>query len=213
MLAQFLPLAKWVESFSAWIRNQGAAGYVLFSIAYIAATILFFPAALLTMAAGIAFGPARGAIVALPSATISAAISFLIARYLARDRVEQKAARSEQFRALDQAVGKDGWKIVLLLRLSPLIPFNLSNYLYGLTRIRFGQYVLASFIGMVPGTFLYASLGHAGRISLARDHTKSLPENIFLGVGLVATIAVTIYLSSLARQALRKHNSVKTPAE
>jgi uncharacterized membrane protein YdjX (TVP38/TMEM64 family) len=138
--------------------------------------------------------------------TLGAAGAFLIARHLARERVERRAAADPRFAAIDQAVGREGWKIVLLTRLSPLFPFTLLNYLYGLTRVRFGAYLLASWIGMMPGTLLYVYLGVAGRAvaeTTAGQRSRTPQEWALFVVGLLATAAVTVYVTRLARQALR----------
>ena len=124
------------------------------------------------------------------------------------------ARRDEKFRAIDEAIGQEGWKIVALLRLSPLIPFNASNYFYGITAIKFWHYVLASWIGMLPGTVLYVYLGTIGKASLGSgDKARSPFEYVFLGVGLVATIVVTVIVTRLAKKALKKTGATKPRQE
>jgi uncharacterized membrane protein YdjX (TVP38/TMEM64 family) len=147
---------------------------------------------------------ACGTLIASLSATCGAALSFLIARYLARGSVERHSRQNEKFKAVDSAIGEHGWKIVGLLRLSPLIPFNLSNYLFGITKVRFCPYVFASWIGMLPGTFLYVYLGHAGKATLSGGHERTPQEYVFIGIGLAATVAVTVYVAGVARKALKK---------
>lgn len=200
-----LPLGPWVESFAGWIEGRGATGVALFAGGYVLGTLLFVPGALLTIAAGVVYGVGWGTLLALTSASVGATLAFLVARYLARAPVERWAARHETFRALDAAIGARAWKVVALLRLSPLLPFNLSNYLFGVTKARLGPYVLASFVGMAPGTLLYVYLGHAGVATLGeRDSPPSKPEIVFLAAGLVATAAVSWYLARLAREELKK---------
>ena len=141
------------------------------------------------------------------SATISASLSFLIARYLARDWVVSKAKQNAKFNAIDQAIGKQGWKIVGLLRLSPALPFSLSNYLYGLTAIRFVPYVLATWIGTFPGTLMYVYLGVIGKAGLdaaSGDGGSSSAQQALLIIGLIATIAVTIFVTRIAQKALKE---------
>ncbi|MGI8966548.1 MAG: TVP38/TMEM64 family protein, partial [Limisphaerales bacterium] len=150
-----------------------------------------------------------GTLIASFSATLGASFSFLIGRYLARDKVEKRAHKNEKLRAIDAAIGEQGWKIVGLLRLSPFIPFNFSNYFFGITKIRFWPYVLASWIGMLPGTLLYVYLGHIGKATFGGGHQRTTQEYVFLGVGLVATIALTIYLTRLAKKALKKQNGAE----
>jgi uncharacterized membrane protein YdjX (TVP38/TMEM64 family) len=144
------------------------------------------------------------------ASTTAAALAFLIARYFAREAIEKKAAGNPKFDAIDRAIGAKGWKIVALLRLSPAIPFSLGNYLYGLTSIRFWPYVLSSWIAMLPGTFLYVYLGHAGAQGLqaAAGETADTGRLVLLGVGLVATIAVTIYVTVLALRAIREQTDI-----
>ena len=164
---RLLPGAEWVRALRDRAGSLGMAGRALYALVYAVATVLLFPASLLTIAAGFAFGLGWGVAVAWAGATAGAALAFLIARHGAREHVEKAARKRENFRAIDRAVGEKGWKIVALLRLSPLVPFSLSNYLYGLTSIRFGPYLLASAAGMLPGTILYVYFGVAGRAAAA----------------------------------------------
>jgi uncharacterized membrane protein YdjX (TVP38/TMEM64 family) len=139
----------------------------------------------------------------LVSATVAAALAFLSARHLARQRVERWARRSPRFEAIDAAIREQGWKVVALLRLSPLVPFSLSNYLYGLTAVRFWPYVAASAAGMIPGTLLYVGIGAAGRAAAA-GHGRSPLEWALLGLGLAATVAATVLIGRAARRELGK---------
>ena len=203
--SRFLPFGEWIEQFTDWIKEKGTLGIVLFAGGYVLGTILFFPGSLLTLAAGVAFG-LWGIPVALCSATVGAALAFLVARYLARGAIEKRAKQNAKFAAIDSAVGENGWKIVGLLRLSPLVPFNLANYCFGLTQVKFWPYVLASFVGMAPGTTLYVYLGYVGKATLSGGggQKSTTQEWVLLGVGLAATVAVTVYLTILAKKALKK---------
>ncbi|HEY1582382.1 MAG TPA: TVP38/TMEM64 family protein [Chthoniobacterales bacterium] len=208
--ASFLPVRDWVKAFSDWVRHLGTVGTLIFVGAYAVAAICFLPGAILTLAAGLIYGIALGTVVALAGATLGASGAFLIARYLLRSRIGKFAEKNKRFGAIDEAVGKQGWKIVGLLRLSPLIPFNASNYLYGVTSIGFWQYLLASAVGMLPGTLLYAYLGAIGQAGLSGGKKSHSPlEWTFLGIGLLATIAVTFFVSRIAKQALRKKGAAK----
>ncbi len=201
--SRLLPLGDWIRQFTDWVRGQGALGVVAFAGGYVLGTVLFFPGSLMTIAAGVAFGLGWGVVIALGSATAGAVLAFLAGRYVARGAVEKRAQQNERFRAIDGAVGQQGWKIVLLLRLSPLVPFNLSNYFFGLTKVRLVPYAVASFFGMVPGSFLYVYLGHIGKATLTGGGNRTVQEWVFLGMGLVATIVLSWYLARLARKALR----------
>jgi uncharacterized membrane protein YdjX (TVP38/TMEM64 family) len=200
---KFLPVADWLKGFNEWIKSFGPWGVLLYIGVYAIATVLFVPGWILTVGAGVAFGLFWGTFTAL----IGATFAFLIARYVARGAVSKRFGKNKKFEAIDDAIGQQGWKMVGLLRLSPLIPFNLSNYLYGLTAIAFVPYFLATLIGMLPGTLLYVYLGTIGKIGLEASKGaggKSALEYLFLGIGLVATIIVTILVSRAARRALKQ---------
>lgn len=172
---------------------------------YIAATVLFVPGLLITMAAGLLFGLVHGSLLVSVASVAGASLAFLIGRYLARDWVTKKVSDNSRFLAIDEAIGAQGAKVVFLLRLSPIFPFNLLNYTLGLTRVSFGQYVLASWIGMLPGTVMYVYLGSlAGSVAeLAAGREEKTPGQwALLGVGLIATIAVTLVITRLAKRAL-----------
>lgn len=206
----FLPIGEWVKTFTNWIRGLGVAGAFIFIGVYGLASVLFLPGAVFTIAAGLVYGIVGGTAVALAGATLGAGLAFLVARYVARSRIKKFAQQNKRFGAIDQAVGEQGWKIVGLLRLSPLIPFNVSNYFYGLTSISFWPYLLVSCIGMFPGTLLYAYLGAIGQAGLSGGKKGHSPlEWTFLGIGLLATIAVTVFVSRLAKKALQKSGATK----
>ena len=164
---KFLPVQEWLGSFNDWVGQMGVAGIFIFIGVYAVATVLLAPGVILTIGAGFAFGLWKGFLAVSAGATLGASLAFLVARFIARDKVEAIAKRSEKFRNIDNAIGKQGAKLVFLLRLSPVIPFNLSNYFYGLTGVKFWPYVLASWIGMMPGTFLYVYIGTAGRAAVS----------------------------------------------
>jgi uncharacterized membrane protein YdjX (TVP38/TMEM64 family) len=182
---------------------MGALGALLFGLVYIVSCLLFVPGSVMTIGAGLVFGLGWGIAVVSLASTATAAIAFLIARYWARDRVERAARRHEQFAAVDRAIKNQGWKVVALLRLSPLVPFNLSNYLYGLTAVDFGPYVFASWLGMLPGTVLYVYLGAAGKAASGRGGRSSWEWALF-GAGLAATAAVTVILTRAAKREIDK---------
>jgi uncharacterized membrane protein YdjX (TVP38/TMEM64 family) len=208
--AAVFPVRDWIRNLIDWVQRLGPAGIAVFIGAYAIATVLFLPGWIFTVTAGLLFGVIGGTAVALSGATIGAALAFLIARYLVRDSIQNLAGSNPRFQAIDRAIGENGWKIVGLLRLNPLIPFNLSNYFYGITAIRFWPYVLISAIGMLPGTLLYAYLGAVGKATLAAKSSSSVWQYLLLGVGLGATVAVTIIISRIARNALKKSGAVNT---
>jgi uncharacterized membrane protein YdjX (TVP38/TMEM64 family) len=199
--------AALLPAFSAWVDGLGAWGPVVFVAGYALATVALVPGSLLTLAAGALFGLARGTVLVLVAATLGASLAFLVARYLARGLVERRLEGNERFAAIDRAIGLEGRKIVFLLRLSPLFPFNLLNYALGLTRVRFADYLVAS-VGMVPGTLLYVYYGKvAGDVArLAGGGTvrRGAGYYVVLGLGLVATVVVTTVVTRAARRALRE---------
>ena len=203
-----LAFEEWLARFGAWIAGLGPAGYVLYVAAMVLVTILLLPAFLMTVGAGYLFGVPVGMAVAFAGVTIGAAAAFLIARYLARERVERAASRDRRFAALDRAIAEKGWRIVILLRMSAVVPFVLSNYVYGLTGLRFGQYIGASAAGMLPLLFLFTSLGAAARRA-GQAEPVAIPETeiwgwLVLGAGLLLTAGVTVYVARLTRRILRE---------
>src|SRR5437667_3410830 len=206
---KFLPAQQWLGSFNDWVGQMGAIGIFIFIGVYAVTTVLLAPGAILTIGAGFAFGLWKGFLAVSAGSTLGAALAFLVARFIARDKVEAIAERNDKFRNIDNAIGKQGAKLVFLLRLSPVIPFNLSNYLYGLTGVRFWPYVLASWIGMMPGTFLYVYIGTAGKAAVSAAAGGEAMQHgwqywMFTGVGLAATVIVTIWVTKIARGALRR---------
>ncbi|MCC9642889.1 TVP38/TMEM64 family protein [Rhodopirellula sp. JC740] len=207
LMVRSLPLGQLMESLNDWVRTLGVWGPLVLVLLYIVATVLFVPGTILTLAAGALFGLAIGMVVVSIGSTVGAALAFLIARYVAREKVAQVAKSNPRFAAIDRAIGEGGWKIVGLLRLSPALPFNLQNYLYGLTPIRFGPYVLTSWIAMMPGTFLYVYLGHVTGAAVGGDRDRTTAEWVLLGVGLLATIVVTVYVTRLASRQLSEQTT------
>lgn len=160
LLWQVLPVSDWVErQLTPRIERSGAWGYLAFVAVYVAGVVLMAPGTILTLAGGFLFGPVVGGVLALGSATIGASIAFEIARRVARESVRRRAEADRRFRVIDRAVARRGAWVVLLLRLTPFAPFNVLNYALGLTGVRFVSFVLASLIGMVPGTAVIAFIG------------------------------------------------------
>lgn len=206
----------YVPRFSAWVESLGFWGPAVFFVGYVLATLAFVPGSLLTLAAGAVFGLWKGTALVFAAATTGASLAFLVSRHIARDRVARRVAANPRFGAIDRAVAAEGRRVVFLLRLSPAFPFNLLNYALGITRIRFLDYLLAS-IGMLPGTFLYVYLGK-GLGSLAALGADGRVETgpaglVLLGVGLVATIAVTTLVTRAARRALAEVEDGGTGAD
>jgi uncharacterized membrane protein YdjX (TVP38/TMEM64 family) len=204
--ALFLPVREWLLAFLGWSRGLGVWGPIALAGLYGVACVLFLPGSLLTLGAGFAFGLVRGLLAAMAGSLLGAAAAFLLGRTVARRWVEGRVAANPRFRAVDEAVGREGFKIVLLTRLSPVFPFNLLNYAFGVTRVSFRDYFFASWLGMFPGTVMYVYLGSAAQ-SLAElaagGGGGATAQRVLLGVGLLATVAVTVVITRIARRALR----------
>lgn len=187
------------------LQTQGDVGLVWLSLSYIPASLFCFPASLLTLAGGFTFGVAKTVFAVSLGSTVGATLAFLAGRTLLREFIEHRVAGDIRFRALDAAVAEQGFKIVMLTRFSPVLPFGLLNYAFGLTKVRLRDFVLASWLGMFPGTVLYVSIGSAAK-SLT-DIVGGRPEGgiaqkVFFAIGLLATVVVTVMISRIAKKAL-----------
>jgi uncharacterized membrane protein YdjX (TVP38/TMEM64 family) len=183
------------------VGRLGPWGPAIFIAIYVVATVLLIPGSVLTLGAGAVFGLIRGTLIVSVASTLAATAAFLIGRYLARAAVARKIEGNEKFAAIDRAVAAEGWKVVFLTRLSPVFPFTLLNYAFGLTQVKLGHYVLASWIGMLPGTVMYVYLGSLAQAA-SGERTRTTAEWILYGVGLLATVGVTIFVTRIARKAL-----------
>jgi uncharacterized membrane protein YdjX (TVP38/TMEM64 family) len=192
------------------VRGLGTWGPVIVGAAFIPACLFFLPGSPLTLFGGFAFGQTFGGLALVTAcvsagSTLGASAAFLVGRSVARGWIEKKVAVHPRFRALDAAVARQGFKIVLLARLSPAFPFNLLNYAFGLTQVSFRDYVLASWIGMLPGTILYVYIGSTvGALAdvVAGKFERSPAQQALFYTGLAATLAVTIVVTRIARRAL-----------
>ena len=204
ILSKFNP-QQWLLNALQWVKSLGLLGGLAFMAIYIIATVAFLPGSILTLGGGVVFGILWGFVYVFIGATLGAIAAFLVGRYLARDWISQKIAGNEKFAAIDQAVAQEGFKIVLLTRLSPVFPFNLLNYALGITGVSLKDYILGS-IGMIPGTIMYVYLGYIAG-DLAKIGSENQPTNSTIQwairiIGLIATVAVTVYVTRIARQAL-----------
>ncbi len=205
-----LPIGEMQAFVTGWIEGLGLMGPVVFALIYVVATVLLIPGSLITLAGGAIFGLGIGFVAVSAGSVAGAAAAFLIARYMARARVEEMARSRPKFAAIDEAISEGGWKIVALLRLSPAIPFNVQNYLYGLTDIKFWPYVIASWVAMAPGPFLYVYLGHVAGAAATASGGRSVAQGAMLAVGLLATVVVTVYVTWLAKRKLDEKTSLHT---
>lgn len=200
-LFRFLPVAAWIEAFKAWVAGQGALGVVAFALAYVGVSLVpGGPAAVMTLAGGAVFGFVKGTIVVSLSSTLGAMLAYLLARTVLRERTSRMAAASPRFAGLNRAIEKEGGKIVALVRLSPLFPFTVVNYLFGLTPVRPLPYILASWVTMLPGTAAYVYFGSAlGDAATGADPAQ---KAIKLSLG-VAAIVATVLIARFAAKAIR----------
>jgi uncharacterized membrane protein YdjX (TVP38/TMEM64 family) len=196
-------MKEFLASALAWTAAAGPMGYAAFVALYVLACVALLPGSVLTLGAGAAFGLWKGFILVSLASTIGACASFLLGRYLLRDWVSRRLAAVPAFAAVAGAVGSEGWKVVLLTRLSPVLPFNLLNYGYGLTTVKFSDYALASWIGMMPGTILYVYLGAAaGEAARAGSHKRTPAEWALFVAGLAATAVAAWLVGRTAKRAL-----------
>lgn len=207
VLTRYFNVGDIIKESLEYVQGLGLVGAFVFALIYIAATVFLVPASILTLGAGFVYGVGWGFVLVSVSSTLGATAAFLVGRYFARGWVATKLAGHKRFAAIDEAVGKEGWKIVALTRLSPVFPFNLQNYAYGLTRVSLWHYVAASWIAMMPGTLLYVYLGSTVE-SLATlgagERARTPMEWALYGVGLAVTVVVTVYITRLARHAMSR---------
>jgi pyruvate/2-oxoglutarate dehydrogenase complex dihydrolipoamide dehydrogenase (E3) component/uncharacterized membrane protein YdjX (TVP38/TMEM64 family) len=208
-----LPIKDWLVTGLEWTQTLGIWGPILVVVFYVAACVLFLPGSVLTLGAGFVFKIVIGTVIVSIGSTLGACAAFLIGRTIARGWISRKIASNEKFFAIDNAVGREGFKIVLLTRLSPVFPFNLLNYAFGLTKVPLWKYAFASWIGMMPGTVMYVYFG-AGLRSLTEAAVGTVETGvagqIFFWFGMAAAIAVTVFVTRLARKALNQAIPVRS---
>jgi uncharacterized membrane protein YdjX (TVP38/TMEM64 family) len=209
--AAFLPAKEWLRESLAWISVHRETSGLIYFVLYVAATVCFVPGLLLTLAGGALFGFAIGTVLVSASSVAGATAAFFVGRTLAREWIARRTAAWPRFRALDRALRARGFWIVLLTRLSPAFPYNLLNYTYGISQVRLRDYVLGSWLGMLPATALYVYAGAAaasltqaasGRVQLG------VSRWVLLGVGLAATAAVVVLVTRAARRQLDRELTV-----
>lgn len=206
--AWFLLPKEWINGLLEKVRLLGPWGPVAAAFLYVPACVLMIPGSMLTLGIGFLFGLVRGIMAVSAGSVAGATAAFLIARYAARDRVKRKMDNQPVFQALDSALHDGGLKLVILIRLSPAFPFVVLNYIFGVTQVTLRDYVLGSWIGMFPGTVMYVYLGSiaASLTDLSSEGVTRTPAQWALtGVGLVATVVVTVWLTRAAKKSLEKN--------
>ncbi|MGH9801678.1 MAG: TVP38/TMEM64 family protein, partial [Blastocatellia bacterium] len=200
---RFLPVSDWLNFLQTRIEGLESFAPIAYVLLYVVTTVLLIPGSLLTIGAAGIFSFWKALAVVLAGANLGALCAFWLTRTFLREKVARWAEANPKFAALDRAIGREGFKMVLLVRLSPVFPFTLLNYLLGLTTVRTGSYVLANLIGMLPGTFLYVYIGATARDALrAGASGVGMWQMVLRVVGLLATVAVVALVTRTARKAL-----------
>lgn len=219
-----LPLGAWLEQGAGWVRQAGALGVLIYGVLYLFATLLG-GATLMTLAAGVIYGVWGGLCVVSPVSVASACVAFLLGRFVFRNAVQGRVGQSPKFRATFRALEKNGFKVVGLLRLSPVFSYTLLNYALGVTAVRLRDFAWASFLGMLPGTLLYLYFGYllgdlavvfSGEVTSIQENTGFVArygKTVLLCVGLLATAMVTIYVTRLARAELKQEMRLPSSSE
>lgn len=205
VLVVFVFALRWVKNTGLlerslqWVKALGPWGPIAFMAIYILSVLFFIPASILTLGGGFVYGIGWGSVWVLIAANISGQITFLLGRHIARNWIAHKVESQPKFKAIDDAVARDGWKIVALVRLAPVFPFSLMSYAFGLTRIPFWSYAIAN-LAMIPGTVMYVYFG-----SVARDVTEKVTKPPWIKWTVLAlTIVVVLYVTRFAKRALTR---------
>jgi uncharacterized membrane protein YdjX (TVP38/TMEM64 family) len=205
LMISLLPVDRLVVKLDSLLNRLGPFAMVVFALLYVVDALVLGPAWLFALVAGLAFGLVKGGLLVWASATVAAAAAFLIARYFARHRTEEFVKKDEKYEAVDRAIKRHGWKVVLLLRVSPVLPYTISNYVYGLTAVDFVHYMIATAVGILPMVAVYVSIGAAGReaaLAAAGGGERSTVELVVLAVGILFTVGAGVLIARAARREL-----------
>ncbi len=185
-----------IQKLNEWINSFGPLGPVIYIVIYILSCVFFLPGIPITILGAVAFGAVKGTILVSLGSTLGATASFLIARYTARSMVEGWIQKNERLRKIDEGVRKHGWRMLMITRLVPIFPFNVQNYVYGITNISLGTYIFISWICMLPGTIAYVFAGGA-LISGKGDIKKTI---IYLAIAGVFFVLVSLVPSIIKKR-------------
>lgn len=212
----FLPMREWTLWLVQRVHGLGAVGVAVYVAAYILATVVMFPGSLLTLGAGFLYGPVWGTLLVFPTSLAASTIAFLLGRSVAREWIKRRIEQTPRFLAVDTAVAANGFKVVFLLRVSPIFPYALLNYALGLTQVRLRDYILASALGMLPGTFLYVYLGSSvtnlATLASGKGAAGGPWQHLLFWGGLAATVMVVVLITRTARQALDRSLKQRSPS-
>lgn len=200
------PAATWLTDIVAWIRGQGVLGAVVYVALYVIGSVLMVPGTALSLSGGYIYGVVWGSVLVSIAATIGASCAFLVGRYIARDWVKAKVAHDPRFDAVDRAVGEKGFTVVLLARLSPVLPYFLLNYFFGLTKVRLRDFVVATWIGMIPAIVLLVYTGSllTSLTEVATGRVRPPAQAaVFVG-GFLLTVVFVTWIGRFAVRAWKK---------
>jgi uncharacterized membrane protein YdjX (TVP38/TMEM64 family) len=211
----FLPVIPALRNLCSWVGGLGPMGIFLVALLLGIGSLFFLPASPFIITGSAVFGFPLGLVGALTGIALGAAGGFCLSRWFLRKEISAHFRKHTTFRAIDTAIEKEGWKIVILLRLCP-IPFGLANYLYGLTGVHFRPYLIATMLGGLPSTLLFCQLGSAGKAgldALSSGHLgRSTGELVLLGLSTVATVLAIVLIPVFARRAVAKYAQVSLPS-
>jgi uncharacterized membrane protein YdjX (TVP38/TMEM64 family) len=203
-------LTDWLASSEQYFHQLGWLGVLAFAGVMVLAGLASLPLSPFAIAAGAMFGLGRGFAAVVLGTGLSAALNFLISRYVARGVVQRRLAKDQRFTLIDEAIGREGWKIIALLRFVPM-PFGLANYLYGLTAIRFWPYLAATVVAIIPANLFITWLGATAGMTLHAAAGTTRPrhpmEYVFLFAGLACALAALLYVTRIARAALARRGT------
>jgi len=201
-------IPSWLSNLVEWIENYGWWGIILFILLHLIGSIIAIPAFVMAFAGGFIFGLGRGIIIVSISSTMGATAAFLVARYLVRDWIIRIMEKHPRYKIIDEAIAREGWQIIGLIRLSPIIPYNILHFVFGITSVKLLHYIIASWIGMLPMTFMYVYAGSLASSLTQVGESKYLIYSseswIFYILGFLITLTATIYVSAVVRRALKK---------
>lgn len=202
---QLTPFKTWALELTAWIQDLGTAGYIIYTLLYLLATLLVIPITPLTIGAGFAFGFSTALPLTLVAATLGSTAAFLLSRWVARERFHAMVRRSRRLSAVESSVTDKGWRIVLLLRFSPVVPSHVINYLCGVTGISLTAYTAATLFGKVPAVALFSYIGAVTAGTVTAPENFSAYHVPVYAAGLIATAAACWLIARDARRRLREH--------
>ncbi|PYJ20989.1 MAG: hypothetical protein DME92_08005 [Verrucomicrobia bacterium] len=215
-LSRFFPVVDFIGTLQQRVMSLGAWAAICYPLLFAACNILLLPGGILAVGAGFFFGLWWGFLIVFVGNIVGTAISFALSRSIARPWFQQKLSSNAKLRALGPAVERESWKIILLSQLHPLFPTSLLNYFYGLTRIRFGAYMLWASIGRIPGLFLYVYVGTLGQLAVRIMRGENYPRRIeywIWGGVFVTTILLLIVLGRIAYRAIQTSQAPATLAD